>query len=214
MDPDDEDLLVVGAVEDADVAALRELLLVAPQVVVVEILARRDLEAADLDALWVDPAHDVADGAVLAGRVHRLEDHHDAVGVLGGKTRLVVGEEPDAEAKDLLRLLDADLAGTGRVEVVGQADASSRFDPEWLDEARDPLDSRVGHVGVLSVGVDPSLVVERSGVATVNGTLRPWFPLRSAVSQRGSRSLRTERIGWRARIRTWNPLIQSQVPYR
>ena len=37
MDPDDEDLLVVGAVEDADVAALGQLLLVAPQVVVVEL---------------------------------------------------------------------------------------------------------------------------------------------------------------------------------
>ena len=40
VDPDDQDLLVVGAVEDADVAALRQLLRVAPQVVVVEVLGR------------------------------------------------------------------------------------------------------------------------------------------------------------------------------
>ena len=93
MDPDDQDLLVVGAVEDADVAALGQLALVAPQVVVVEVLARGHLEAADLDALRVDPAHDVADRPVLAGRVHRLEDHDDAVGVLGREPHLVLGEE-------------------------------------------------------------------------------------------------------------------------
>ena len=40
VDPDDEHLLVVGAVEDADVAALRQLLRVAPEVVVVELLGR------------------------------------------------------------------------------------------------------------------------------------------------------------------------------
>ena len=40
MDADDEDLLVVGAVEDPDVAALRQPPRVAPQVVVVELLGR------------------------------------------------------------------------------------------------------------------------------------------------------------------------------
>jgi hypothetical protein len=54
---------------------------------------------------------------------------------------------------------------------VGQADTPSRFDSEWLDEARDPLDSRVGHLGVLSVNVDPSLVIERDGVATAPATV-------------------------------------------
>ena len=96
MDAHDEDLLVVRAVEDADVAALGQLPLVAPQEVVVELLRRRDLEAADLDALRIDPAHDVPDGAVLAGRVHRLEHDDDPVRVLGGQTHLVLGEQLDA----------------------------------------------------------------------------------------------------------------------
>ena len=129
MDPDDQDFLVVGAVEDADVAALGQLLLVAPQVVVVEVGAGRDLEAADLDALRVDAAHDVADRAVLAGRVHRLEDHHHAVGVLGGQAHLVLGQILDALGEDGLGLLRVDLAGPGRVEVAFQPDASCRARP-------------------------------------------------------------------------------------
>ena len=60
-----------------------QLLRVAPEVVVVELLRRGDLEAADLDALGVHAAHHVADRAVLARGVHRLEDHDDPVGVLG-----------------------------------------------------------------------------------------------------------------------------------
>ncbi len=39
MHPHDEDLLVVGAVEDADLAALRKRSLITPQEIVVEVLA-------------------------------------------------------------------------------------------------------------------------------------------------------------------------------
>jgi hypothetical protein len=105
---------------------------------VVKVLRRRDLEAADLDALRVDAAHDVADRAVLAGRVHRLEDHDDAVGVLGGEAHLVLGEELGGLSEDLLRLADLDLARSRRVEVTWQADLPSGLDPERLDELRDP----------------------------------------------------------------------------
>ena len=37
----------------------------------------------DLAALRVDAGHDVLDGAVFAGRVHRLEDHQQGQRVLG-----------------------------------------------------------------------------------------------------------------------------------
>ena len=41
----------------------------------------RVLEAEDLAALRIDPGHDVPDGAVLAGRVHRLKDQQHGIAV-------------------------------------------------------------------------------------------------------------------------------------
>ena len=48
----------------------------------VALFGRRRLEAEDLAALRIDPRHHVLDRAVLAGRVHRLEDQQQRVGVL------------------------------------------------------------------------------------------------------------------------------------
>ena len=81
MDPDDEHLLVVRAVEDADAAALGQRLHVAPEEIVVELLVRRLLEAEDLAALRVHARHHVLDRAVLAGGVHRLKDDQHGVDV-------------------------------------------------------------------------------------------------------------------------------------
>ena len=93
MHAHDEHLFVVGAVEDADLAARRHPLRVAPQVVVVELFGRRDLEAVHGDALRVHAAHHVPDDAVLAGGVETLDDDEQGVRFLRGKTRLAVGEE-------------------------------------------------------------------------------------------------------------------------
>ena len=87
-----ENLLVVGAVEDSDLTARREPARVAPQVVVVELLDRRHLEAVDGHALRVHPAHHVADRSVLARSVERLEHHENTPHVLRGEARLVLGE--------------------------------------------------------------------------------------------------------------------------
>ena len=105
-----EHLLVVGAVEDADVAARRQATGIAPQVVVVELLRRGHLEAVHLHALRVDAAHDVADGAVLAGRVHGLEADQQRIGVLRRQPLLVLGQQLHASGQDVLRLVLAVLA--------------------------------------------------------------------------------------------------------
>ena len=73
MHADHEHLLVVAAVEDADVAARRQGAVGAPEEVVRQFLGPRRLEAGHLHALRVHPRHHVLDRAVLAGRVHRLE---------------------------------------------------------------------------------------------------------------------------------------------
>src|SRR5262249_40333612 len=78
----DEHVLVVGAVENADPAALRQAPHVAPQEVVVQLLGRGLFEAEYLAALGVHARHDVLDRPVLAGRVHRLEDNQHGIPVV------------------------------------------------------------------------------------------------------------------------------------
>ena len=67
-----EDLLVVGAIEDADEPALRQTAITAPEEIMVQLLLRRRFECGYFAAAWVHARHDVFDGAVLAGRIHRL----------------------------------------------------------------------------------------------------------------------------------------------
>ncbi len=74
MNPDDEHLFVVRPVEDADMAARRQVAIGAPQKIMVQFKGARMLVAKDLAALRIDAGHDVLDGAVLAGRIHGLED--------------------------------------------------------------------------------------------------------------------------------------------
>ena len=107
MYPNHEHLLIVGAVEDPDLAARRQVGGVAPQVVVVELLRRRNLEAAHGDTLWVHAAHHVADRPVLARRVERLQHDQHAPRVLGGQAGLILGEQahPLFEQRDALLLL-------------------------------------------------------------------------------------------------------------
>src|SRR5262245_37678892 len=69
-----EHFLVVRAVKDADPAALRQALDVAPQKVVVEVLSRWLLERKHLAPLWIDSRHYVLDRAVFSRGVHRLEE--------------------------------------------------------------------------------------------------------------------------------------------
>ncbi len=92
MHAHDEDLLVVGPVEDPDPPPLREALGVAPHEVVGEVLGRGLLEREDLTALRIDARHDVLDGAVLAGRVHGLENEQQRPAILGGEDVLFLCE--------------------------------------------------------------------------------------------------------------------------
>ena len=132
-----EHLLVVGAVEDADLAARRQALGVAPHEVVIQLLGGRDLEAVDPDALRVDAAHHVPDRPVLAGAVQRLQHDEDPPAVLSGQTRLVDAQQLDSlleQRHALLLLLDPGLER--RIEIPGELDAAPRSHPERLDEAR------------------------------------------------------------------------------
>ncbi len=138
MDANDEHLLVVGTVEDADLAAYGNPLGVTPEVVVVELLVRGGLEARDPNALRVDAAHHVADRPVLAAGVDRLQDDEQAPVVLGGEPGLVVGEEPDTRLEHPVGVrLREEIVLVARVEVPLELDLPPRLDPERLDQLRE-----------------------------------------------------------------------------
>ena len=84
------------------IARARERLLVAPHEVVVHVLGGGDLEAADAHALGVHAAHDVADRAVLAGGVDRLDDHQQAWVSCAASRVLVLAEQLDPAPRTLV----------------------------------------------------------------------------------------------------------------
>ena len=69
----------------------------------VQLLDRRRLEGIDLAPLRIDAGHDVLDRAVLARRVHRLEDEQRRVAVLGVQHVLQLGEALHPAAQPVLR---------------------------------------------------------------------------------------------------------------
>src|SRR5664279_1527671 len=83
MHANDEHLLIVGTVEDANPSALRETAGRAPKKIVFQFLSIRLFETENLAALWIDPGHDVADGTVLAGSVHPLKNQQQRIAVGG-----------------------------------------------------------------------------------------------------------------------------------
>ena len=146
MDAHDDDFLVVGAVEDPDLSASRQLLLVTPQVVVVELLAGRDAEPVHDDALRVHAAHHVPDGAVLAAGVQGLQHQQDAVGVLGREARLVVVEHLHARREQALAVLLVEhVARVPGIEVAFQHDLGAGLNPERLDDLANAFETDVFH---------------------------------------------------------------------
>ena len=89
-DADGEHVFVLAAVEDDDFAQRGDGLVDAPEVVVAQLQRGRFAEGGDMDALRVEPAEDMADGAVLAGGVHALQDDEQAVLFLGVEFNLQV----------------------------------------------------------------------------------------------------------------------------
>ena len=128
-----DDVLVVRAVEDPDLATARGHAVQPPEVVAVQLVAARCLEALDPDALRVDPGRQLADRAVLARGVHALQDQQQRLPVLGPEAFLEV-----ADLLDQLVLVLLALVLVVETEVVagvadGEARLLARVHPEVLD---------------------------------------------------------------------------------
>ena len=118
MDPHHQGLLVVTAVKNPDAPALRQGLIGAPEVIVIEVQRRGGLKGRHLAALGIHPTHHMLDRSVLARGVHRLKDQQHRPLVLGIKTLLQLREHLNA----LLECL------SGRLLVGGQIQGVARID--------------------------------------------------------------------------------------
>jgi hypothetical protein len=110
----------MGAVEDADAAALRQRDHAAPEEIVVEFLRRRLLERGDLAALRVDALEHALDRTVLAGGVHALEDQQQRPAVLRVELFLEIVQALAVGFDDLRRLFLVEaalLVGLVRLQV-------------------------------------------------------------------------------------------------
>ncbi len=135
MDADDEDILVMGAVEDRDLALARRPLVGAPQVIVGELDLGRDLERGHCAAHRVERAHQVAHRPVLAGGVDALEHDQDRVLLLRPEPVLEAGQPIEAllELTGRRRFLAA--VGPARIDG-GQADLRAGLHLQELTQGR------------------------------------------------------------------------------
>jgi len=81
MDADDQNLFIIGSIENADPTALRQIASRSPEKIMLRFGGAGMFEAEDLATLGVHAGHHVADGSVLSRRVHRLKNQQDGVTV-------------------------------------------------------------------------------------------------------------------------------------
>ena len=127
------DVLVVRSVEDPDLAALRQHLVDAPQVVVGELDRGRRLERGDPDALWVQAREHLPDRPVLPRRVHSLEDEQHATAGLCPETVVQRPELVDERLDDAGRLGLVAEAQPVRGIPMGEPGRAARLDDQLLD---------------------------------------------------------------------------------
>ena len=118
VDAGDDHVLILGPIENPDAPAAGERLIDAPQEIVIPLLDARLLESLHLHPRRIQRREDMIDGAVLARRVHGLQDHDEAVRILGVQLFLELLHLLDGLREIIslhLRLLHLHIAGRGIV---------------------------------------------------------------------------------------------------
>src|SRR5262245_18559402 len=142
MNPHHEGFFVIAAIENADATALGQTLHTAPEIIVIEVFAGRRLERINLAALRIEAGHDMLDGAVFSGGVHRLKYQQYCPTVLRIEHVLKLGHEIDTHgervlgARLVLRRKLQRVAGIDVLETKLVVDYSERFGkpPRLLDQ--------------------------------------------------------------------------------
>ena len=104
VDTHHQQLLIIGTVENADLASLRKALRRSPKVVVVQFFRRRRLERPHVHSLRIHSRHDVFDRSVLSSGVHALKNQKQAPTVLRRENILQAVQFLDAVGEQFLRL--------------------------------------------------------------------------------------------------------------
>src|SRR4029077_3402931 len=99
---DNQNFFVVRAVENPDLAALRNASVRPPQVVVIEFFRAWSLEGMNIATLRIHAGHNVLYYAVLAGGIHRLKDQQQRPAVLRIQLLLQIAEQTGAVVDDFL----------------------------------------------------------------------------------------------------------------
>ena len=111
MHANDEHLLVIGTIEDADSPAFRQSASRAPEKIVIQFFGARLFETENLAALRIDTGHHVLDGAVFAGSVHGLKNQQHRIAVVRIEQTLQRAQFLDVFAEDFLILFLRLVAG-------------------------------------------------------------------------------------------------------
>jgi hypothetical protein len=88
MNSDNQNFLVIRAIENAHAPALGKLLHRAPHKIVAQFLGARGTKIMDFDALRINACQHMLDRAIFAGGVHRLKKHEYGMNVLREQLRL------------------------------------------------------------------------------------------------------------------------------
>src|ERR1700730_3386164 len=105
MHPRHQAFFIMGAIEDADMAARRQRDHVTPHEIMIKLMRRRLLERMNLTALRIDAVEDGLDGAVLAGRIHSLKNQQQRPAILCVKLFLKVLQPSPVGFEDLFTLV-------------------------------------------------------------------------------------------------------------
>ena len=134
------------SVEDADLALPRDVLVDAPQVVVGELLGRRDLERGDRAALRVERLHHLVDRAVLAGGIDPLE--HDEHRALRLRPQAILEVAQALHCCCVSSSAEALSWPVGRARIEpSEADARTGLDPEGVAQVGRLADGRARPAG-------------------------------------------------------------------
>ena len=183
MHAHDQHLLIVRAVEDTDPAALRQVACRPPKEIVLQLGCTGMLVAEDLTPLRVHPRHDVPDRAILACRVHCLEDDQHSMfggcivellqlaqlpGVLGKQLLIIVFRLVE-RIDDRGPLLEVDLLPFRNTEVLEMDLHASIGHPAALGGNATTL------AGLASMASTPMVLASKTGAVSGFGRLfRPF----------------------------------------
>lgn len=130
MDPNDQHIFVMTAVENDDVPAFRRLLMYSPKKVMRQFGGGRNLEGRDPASGRVDTREDIADAAVLTACIHALEDDEQRVRVGSKQEFLQVAKFGGKPLKLLFSLILAEIVWSPGRQAVQMNGAS------WFNRSR------------------------------------------------------------------------------